>query len=105
MLITIFSFFKWIDKPEFLKDKNKTISCRIGMTTDLNRRKKEWEREYRKQGRNIISWNIITTYKSKSVAQEFETKEAKKQNCEANPGGKGPEKAIWYVYKLEYSNQ
>ena len=103
MLITIFSFFKWTDIPEFLKDK--TISCRIGMTTNLNRRKKELERKYKKQGQHIISWNIIKTYKSKSAAQEFETKEAKKQNCEAHPGGKGHEKATWYVYKLEYSNQ
>ena len=108
VLLVFTSFFSsctLIDYSKLSKEKNKTISCRIGMTMDPNRRKKELERKCKKQGQNIISWNIIKTYKSKSSAQEFETKEAKKQNCEAHPGGRGPEKATWYIYKLEYLNQ
>ncbi len=102
--MTSLLLFKLIDQTNLLTKKSKIISCRIGMTTNPERRKKEWERDYRKQGNNIISWNIVKTYKSKSAAQEFETKEAKKQNCEAHSGGRGPEKATWYVYKLEYVN-
>ena len=34
--------------------------------------------------------------------KNIETREAKKQNCIAHPGGAGPEKANWYVYKFEY---
>ncbi len=104
-IITLLLFFQLIDRPNLLTNKSEYISCRIGMTTNPERRRKEWKRDYRKQGNNITSWSILNTYQSKTSAQKFETKEAKKQNCEANPGGKGPEKAIWYVYKLEYSNQ
>ena len=105
MFLAIFSFFELNNDLELLPEKNQKISCRIGMTTNPNRRKKEWERKYRKQGNTIVSWNILNNYNSKTFAQEFETKEAKKQNCEAHPGGKGPEKAIWYIYKLEYLKQ
>lgn len=105
VVITLLSFFKLIDQPDLLIKKDKDIFCRIGMTTDPNRRKKEWEREYRKQGKSIISWVILNTYKSKSSAQEFETREANKQNCESQQGGRDSKKTIWYVYKLEYSNQ
>ncbi len=81
---------------------NKNISCRIGMTMNLERRKKEWERRYLKEGKVIKNWVVLSTHKSKSSAQEVETTEAKKQNCEAHPGGRGSENAIWHVYKIEY---
>ncbi len=97
--------YLYVNNPDFFNIKDENVPCRIGMTTNPERRKKEWTREYRKQGRNIISWNVLDTYESKSVAQAFETREAKNQNCEAHLGGRRPEKATWYVYKLEYSNQ
>ena len=69
---------------------------------DLERRKKEWERRYLTEGKVIKNWTVLSVHQSKSSAQEVETKEAKKQNCEAHPGGRGAEKATWYVYKIEY---
>ena len=69
---------------------------------DVERRKKEWERKYLKKGKVIKNWTVISIHQSKSLAQEVETRSAKKQNCEAHPGGRGSEKATWYVYKIEY---
>ena len=44
---------------------------------DLERRKKEWEREYLKKGKVIKNWTVLSTHQSKSSAQEVETREAK----------------------------
>ena len=94
--------YLYVDKPDFSQTKNKNVSCRIGITMDLERRKKEWERKYLKEEKVIKKWTVLSTHQSKSLAQEVETREAKKQNCEAYPGGRGSEKATWYVYKIEY---
>ena len=53
---------------------------------------------------NLVAWTIPSTHVSKAIAQEVETREAKRRNCISYPGGFGPEKAHWSVYKLEYSN-
>ena len=94
-------FILYVNNP-FFKINNENVSCRIGITMDLERRKKEWEREYLKRGKVIKNWIVLSTHQSKSSAQEVETREAKQQNCEAHPGGRGSEKAIWHVYKIEY---
>ena len=94
--------YLYVDSPDFFTTKNKDISCRIGITMDVERRKKEWERKYLKEGKVIKNWTVISIHQSKSLAQEVETRSAKKQNCEAHPGGRGSEKATWYVYKIEY---
>ena len=64
--------------------------------------KKEWERRFLKEGRVIKNWAVISVHQSKSSAQQAETRLAENQNCEAHPGGRGSEKANWYVYKIEY---
>ena len=79
---------------------SKSISCRIGMTTDPDRRKKEWERK-----ENCVrNWKILGKYQSKKLAQEIEIKEAKKQNCDYHSGGRGKEKDNWFIYRFEFSN-
>ena len=95
-------FILYVNNPDFFEINNEDVSCRIGITMDLERRKKEWEREYLKRGKVIKNWTVLSTHQSKSSAQEVETREAKQQNCEAHPGGRGSEKAIWHVYKIEY---
>ena len=63
----------------------------------LERRIKEWEREYEKEGKVIIKWRKLSTHETKSSAQAAETKEAEAQNCIAHPGGRGRENAKWYM--------
>ena len=94
--------YLYVNNPDFFQTKNENLSCRIGITMDLERRKKEWTRDYLEQGIVIKNWIVLSVHQSKSVAQKTETREAKKQNCIAHPGGAGSEKATWYVYKFEY---
>ena len=96
------SSYLYINNPDFFKTNEESVSCRIGITMDLERRKQEWKTEYLKKGIVIKKWTVLSTHQSKSSAQAVETREAKKQNCEAHPGGRGAEKAIWHVYKIEY---
>ena len=95
--------YLYVNNSDFFKIKDENVSCRIGITTNLERRKKEWMNRYKKEGKAIKNWIVFSTHESKSSAQKVETREAKLQNCEAHPGGRGPEKEIWYVYKIEYN--
>ena len=94
--------YLYVNNPDFFQTKDKNVSCRIGITMDLERRKKEWTRDYLEQGIVIKNWTILSVHQSKSSAQEEETREAKNQNCIAHPGGAGSEKATWYVYRFEF---
>ena len=71
-------------------------------TMGLERRIKEWEGKYLKEGKVIKNWTVLSVHQSKPLAQEAETRSAEKQNCEAHPGGHDSEKATWYVYKIKY---
>ena len=93
----------YVNNSNFLKITDESVSCRIGITTNLERRKKEWMNRYKKEGKIVKNWIVLSVHESKSSAQEVETREAKLQNCEAHPGGRGSEKEIWYVYKIEYN--
>ena len=53
---------------------------------DLERRKKEWEREYLKKRKVIKNWTVLSTHQSKSSAQEVETREAKTAKLRGTPG-------------------
>ena len=94
--------YLYVNNPDFFQTKNENLSCRIGITTDLETRKQFWKREYLKEGRVIKNWIVLSVHQSKSAAQKVETKKANEQNCVAHPGGRDSEKAIWYVYKFEY---
>ncbi len=94
--------YLYVNNPDSFKIKNENVSCRIGITTDLERRKREWMSKYEEKGKTIKSWTVLSVHKSKSSAQKAETREAKLQNCEAHPGGRNSNKEIWYVYKIEY---
>ena len=104
-LLTSYIWFpELLDYSDFFKKKvfDTPVSCRIGMTQDLERREKKWVNDYKKEGKTVISWKMIGTYESKSDAQEAETREAKIHNCFSYPGGQGAENATWYLYKLEW---
>lgn len=74
------------------------MPCRVGITMNPERRKKEWEKDYP----NLRSWEIVEKCGSKSAAQARETAEAKRRNCDFGSGGSGPEFATWYVYYFWY---
>jgi len=74
------------------------MSCRIGITTDPDRRRGEWEKEYP----NLRNWQILGRCKTKSAAQKAETHLAHRFGCEAAPGGPGKEHDNWCVYKFDY---
>jgi len=74
------------------------MACRIGITTDPDRREKEWKREHP----SLRNWKILGRSKNKSVAQKAETLLARKFGCDAAPGGPNDEDDIWYVYKFDY---
>ena len=94
--------YLYVNNPDFFKTNEESVSCRIGITMNLEKRKQQWKNEYLKKGIIIKKWTVLSTHQSKSSAQAVETREAKKQNCIAYPGGRGAEKATWYVYKIEY---
>lgn len=74
------------------------MACRVGITTNPERRKQEWISEYP----NLTGWTILGSYSSKSAAQDRENREAASRGCVSSPGGSGPEYATWYVYYFRY---
>lgn len=74
------------------------MACRIGITTDPDRRQQEWLRDYP----SMSNWTLWGPYATKSEAQQVESSQAAISNCEAHPGGSGPMYADWYVYYFEY---
>ncbi len=74
------------------------MPCRIGMTTDKDRRKQEWKIKHP----SLKNWKILSTHKSKAEAQKDETFLAKKYKCVSSSGGDGAKNTTWYVYKFEY---
>lgn len=74
------------------------MPCQIGITMNLERRKRQWKNK-RPRLRN---WRRLSTHRTKSAAQAMERKLAKKYGCNYHPGGAGPERATWYVYRFDY---
>ena len=74
------------------------MACRIGITTNLSDRKRYWQSEHP----NLRNWKNLKTFQSKSAAQNFETRMAGETGCTSAPGGDGPERGTWYVYRFEY---
>ena len=75
------------------------MTCRIGITTDQSERQRYWKNQH---PRTFKNWKILRTVKSKKLAQQLETLEAKRLGCVAHPGGPGPEVGDWVVYYFEY---
>ena len=94
--------YLYVNSPDFFQAKKENVSCRIGITTNLEARKQFWKGKYLEQGKVIKNWTVLSVHQSKSATQKVETRTAKKQNCVAYPGGKNSTKTTWYVYKFEY---
>ena len=74
------------------------MACRIGITTDPDGRKKDWQRDYP----DLWNWKILETHDTKSAAQAAENRLAEEYDCDAYPGGDGNEYDTWYVYYFQY---
>ena len=74
------------------------MACRIGITTDPERRKKQWQEKHP----DLRDWKILGVHRTKSAAQAQETAEAKRRGCVSGPGGSGPAVATWHVYYFRY---
>jgi len=74
------------------------MPCRVGITTDPDRRKSEWE----SQVVGFRNWRLLKKFGSRKQAQEYEDLYASRYNCLASHGGmktRGP----WYVYRFDYT--
>lgn len=76
------------------------MPCQVGMTTDPDRRRREWERI-----RHVSNWRIVDKAYSKSDAQDKENYWAGWLSGTSGEGGDGPEVATWYIYAFEYTNK
>ncbi len=74
------------------------MACRIGITTDPERREGEWRAEYP----GLYGWEVFDWYDTKTAAQAAETYLARLHGCQASPGGGGEEYAQWAVYRFYY---
>ena len=74
------------------------MACRIGITTNPERRKREWKMRHQ----NLRNWKIIANGLSYSLAQQKEKKYAQRDGCIANPGGPNNGKRNWSVYYFNY---
>jgi len=74
------------------------MACRIGITTNPGKRRRDWEGEYS----NLRNWQILERHRTKSDAQQAETRLARQHGCVAEPGGSGAEHDDWCVYKFDY---
>ena len=74
------------------------MPCQVGITTDPERRRGEWQRARP----TLHNWRIVETHYSKSAAQEAEIRHARAWGCNYGEGGGGVEMALWYVYSFDY---
>ena len=74
------------------------MACRIGITANLDDRKRYWKAQHP----SMTDWQIVHECRTKTEAQEVETRLAEQYGCEAHHGGDGPEYATWYVYAFNY---
>ena len=76
------------------------MPCQVGITTRLNERKAEWEREVI----GFRNWKVLGRYKSRAAAQAAEDRYARQYGCNANHGGSsavGP----WSVHYFDYDRK
>lgn len=73
------------------------MTCRIGITTDIETRKAYWAGKCS----NFRAWQIMAgPFNTKAEAQAAENHLAQKNRCESAPGGADPDdpNAKWLVY-------
>ena len=74
------------------------MPCRVGITTNPERRKAQWESKVY----GMKNWRILKSYRSRERAQEHENRYAAQYGCQASPGG-NEAGGMWHVYRFEYT--
>ncbi len=75
------------------------MGCRIGITTNPEERRNDWNRDYP----GLKNWRIIAgPFTTKYEAQIVETDMAKQYGCVAAPGGRDVPGLSWYVYMFDF---
>ncbi len=74
------------------------MPCRVGITTDPERRKAYWESKVY----GLTNWRLLKSYRSRAKAQEHEERYAARYNCQASPGGNDAG-GTWHVYRFDYT--
>ncbi len=73
------------------------MPCRVGITTDPQKRKLQWERRVV----GLTNWKLLGKYHGKENARQKGAEYAATAGCNAHSGGpdiRGP----WYVYRFDY---
>ena len=72
----------------------------MGITTDLARRKKEHENDFK----NVTNWEPFGPYASRKDAQAKEDALKKERGCEGHGGGNDPDdpNAKWSAYYFKH---
>lgn len=76
------------------------MPCRVGITTDPDRRRREQKNSHY----GFTNWHIVKAFAKRSDAQDYERWYASRYDCQASGGGRiarGP----WYVYVFTYSRK
>lgn len=73
------------------------MPCRVGISTDPNRRKGEWNSSVV----GLSNWRVYGPY-TRSKAQDIEDDIARKYGCKAHHGGNSTSSNRWYVYTFNY---
>lgn len=77
------------------------MPCKVGITTDLNRRKGEWQAIHP----TLKNWKELgSPHDTRESAQNAENLVAVTSGCEHAPGGREPNDpdAKWHVYRFDY---
>lgn len=72
------------------------MPCRVGITTRLEERKKEWEQRYPA----MRNWQAFGPFDNRAEAQAWENG----QPCKKSGGGADPDSlgAPWYGYRFDF---
>jgi hypothetical protein len=73
------------------------MSCRAGITTRPEERKKEWLIEYP----SMRNWQVFGPFASREMAQSWENSQ---YGCDKSHGGNEPDdrNAKWFGYRFNY---
>lgn len=74
------------------------MASRVGITTDPEYRRREWEKKHP----DLWQWTILGRHPTKSEAQAHENQMARELPSITSPNDSGAEEATWYVYYFQY---
>ena len=79
------------------------MACRVGITTDLARRRREHESDFK----NVRNWESSGPYANRETAQAKEDQLKRERGCEGHGGGDDPDdpNAKWSAYYFQHDGR